>query len=314
MERIYEKGCIGMHGQKIYNDNERYKHYKKKKNRKRKDVFIIVICSIALLFLSFFVGKKIFEPKINNEKPNAITKSNTKSGVSIIKLSLKTNEQEIKFAQPLANEEYQSADPEKCVYLTFDDGPSKSVTPLILDTLKKYNVKATFFVIGSMAEQSPDILKREHEEGHSIGNHTYSHKTNLVYSSTGSCVGEFEKNQNVIKSILGQYDSKLVRFPGGIFDTDKKHLIYRQAVVNAGYHYYNWNCSDQDSDGKVPSGGYAPSILLDWVRKTSVVGRTPSQRLIVLMHDSPAKKTTADALPSIIEYFQTEGYKFKILR
>ncbi|MDP4178165.1 MAG: polysaccharide deacetylase family protein [Bacillota bacterium] len=307
-----------MHGQKIYSDNERYKHYKKKKNRKRRGVFIIAVCSVVLLFLSFFVSQKIFEPKVNNEKPNAITKSNkkndTKSGGSIIKLSLKTNEQEIKFAQPLANEEYQSADPEKCVYLTFDDGPSKSVTPLILDTLKKYNVKATFFVIGSMAEQSPDLLKREHDEGHTIGNHTYSHKMNLVYSTPEACVAEYEKSEGVIKSILGQYDSKLIRFPGGIFDTDKNRLIYRQALVNAGYHYYNWNCSDQDSDGRVPSGGYASSVLLDWVKRTSLVGNTTGQRLIVLMHDAPAKKTTAEALPSIIEYFQSKGYKFKILR
>lgn len=165
-----------------------------------------------------------------------------------------------------------------------------------------------------MAEQSPDILKREYNEGHSIGNHTYSHDMNLVYKSTDSCISEFKKNENIINNILGGYNGKLVRFPGGIFDNDSRHLPYRQAVVDAGYHYYNWNCSDQDSEGRVPVGGFAPNILLNWVKNTSVIGSSPNQRLIVLMHDAPAKKTTAEALPSIIEYFQSEGYKFKTLK
>ncbi|MDP4177902.1 MAG: polysaccharide deacetylase family protein [Bacillota bacterium] len=304
------------------NFNNNKKHRDSKKNKKRNEILIISVCSVILYFLSFFAGLKIFESKTNYKSSNVVNNNiqhDTKNDDSILKLSLhnnslKTNEQDIKFAQPLANEEYKSANPELCVYLTFDDGPSKNVTPLVLDTLKKYNVKATFFVIGSMAEQSPDILKREYNEGHSIGNHTYSHDMNLVYKSTDACISEFKKNESVINNILGGYTSKLVRFPGGIFDNDSRHLSYRQAVVDAGYHYYNWNCSDQDSEGKVPVGGFAPSILIDWVKNTSVIGSTPNQRLIVLMHDAPAKKTTAEALPSIIEYFQSEGYKFKTLK
>ena len=85
-------------------------------------------------------------------------------------------------SRPLSDEEkdrilhiYRSTG-EKRVFLTFDDGPSRTVTPLILDLLKKEEVKATFFTLGNSARNNPDILKREFDEGHYVANHGYSHK------------------------------------------------------------------------------------------------------------------------------------------
>ncbi|WP_410506314.1 polysaccharide deacetylase family protein [Haloimpatiens sp. FM7315] len=74
----------------------------------------------------------------------------------------------------------------KVAFLTFDDGPTRCITPKMLDILKNHNVKATFFVIGSLAERNPEIIKRTLKEGHSIGNHTYSHNYKKVYSSPKS--------------------------------------------------------------------------------------------------------------------------------
>lgn len=105
------------------------KHRDSKKNKKRNEIIIISFCSVILYFLSFFAGLKIFEAKKDYKSSIVINKNiqhDTKNDDSILTLSLhtnslKTNEQDIKFAQPLANEEYKSATPELCVYLTFDD-------------------------------------------------------------------------------------------------------------------------------------------------------------------------------------------------
>ena len=80
--------------------------------------------------------------------------------------------------QKIVNEEVKKG---KIAYLTFDDGPSKQITPAILDILADYDIKATFFILGKMANMNQDVLKRVYEEGHSIGHHSYSHKYSYIY-------------------------------------------------------------------------------------------------------------------------------------
>lgn len=293
------------------------------RKRKRKAI-LLVICSVTIFVSAFILVHRIFiksdsvakAVKVINNSGQAISEKNNNISQNKVKTSYLISNAEVlpSLKQTSVEEEYQSAEVKKIAYLTFDDGPSKNVTPLILDTLKKYNIKATFFVIGSMAEQSPELVKREHDEGHVIGNHTYSHNNSIVYSTTEACVADYNKSESVLKGILNDYNSKLVRFPGGAFDNDTKRLPFRQAIVNAGYHYYNWNCSDQDSDGIVPNGGYSPSVLLNWVKSTSTYKNKPVPQITVLMHDAPAKSTTAEALPSIIEYLKAQGYTFKSLQ
>ena len=103
------------------------------------------------------------------------------------------------------------ADGKKVVYLTFDDGPSETVTPKILDILKTENVKATFFVLGNSidsSEESKNILKREVSEGHSIGNHTYSHNYSYLYPNriinVENFMDDIEKANKSIKAVLGE--------------------------------------------------------------------------------------------------------------
>ena len=92
---------------------------------------------------------------------------------------------------------------EKIAYLTFDDGPSPSVTPKILDILKEENIKASFFVIGKKVKEHPEIVKRAYEEGHYIANHTYSHNNSFIYKDSKSFVSEIKNTDLAIGSAIG---------------------------------------------------------------------------------------------------------------
>ena len=191
----------------------------------------------------------------------------------------------------------------KVAYLTFDDGPSLIVTPRILDILDEYDIKATFFVVGKMAERHPEMLQRIYEKGHSIGNHSYSHNYGYLYKNSSNFLNDIEKSNKVFKKILGDdFNSNLVRFPGGSFGKNNKII---QAVVDAGYKYYDWNSLNGDAEGKK----FSKDRLVKRFKETS----RNKKKLIVLMHDTDAKDTTPDSLKEIIEYLINQGYEFDVL-
>lgn len=205
------------------------------------------------------------------------------------------------------NEEIKDTDkreviPGKEVYLTFDDGPSTTVTPEILKVLKKYDIKATFFVVGQFVDYNSEILKQVNEEGHCIGNHTYSHDYSTVYASDYSIIKDIEKNDDAIKRVIPSYNKKLFRFPGGTYGKNKSYL---EAVKSNGYTYFDWNIDCEDTK----------AYLVEAYKIVEAVKRQAKgkDKIIVLMHDAPVKTTTAEALPDIIEYFIEEGYEFKTL-
>ena len=140
----------------------------------------------------------------------------------------------------------------KRVFLTFDDGPTKEVTPYILDVLDKYNVKATFFVLGVRVNQNPDILKRAYNSGHYIANHGYSHKYSSIYKSADTVLEEYNKTESLIKNVVGQnYSSNLFRFPGGAhggpYEEIKKEA--REKLNENGIAYLDWSALTYDSAG-----------------------------------------------------------------
>lgn len=189
----------------------------------------------------------------------------------------------------------------KVAYLTFDDGPSTTVTPQILDILNEYDIKATFFVLGKMAEKNPDILKRIQAEGHSIGNHTYSHNYKYIYKNMDNFLGELNKTDEVFKSILGEeFATSLLRFPGGSFEKYKQK--YKIAAEKLDYRVYDWNALSGDSEAKNVSVDKQISRLKQTTRG--------QKKLLVLMHDTYGKETTAKALPSMIDYLIENGYTF----
>lgn len=201
-------------------------------------------------------------------------------------------------------------DYDKKCYLTFDDGPS-SVTPIILDVLNQYKVKATFFVTGDRAKANPELIKSIHKGGHTIGNHSYSHDYASVYDSKESFIKEVKNCRDAVDNALGEkYDNLVFRFPGGYTSlTDEStKLSYRNALKELGYKYIDWSCLTGDSNTTEPTWEYLMETL-----KFSI-GSSVTGDIVVLMHDSPTKEITARTLPKIIEYLYEEGYEFETLK
>ncbi len=205
----------------------------------------------------------------------------------------------------------KNADGVKTAYLTFDDGPTKSVTPRILDTLRKYNIKATFFEIGSGIESNPDMARRVYDEGHLIANHSYAHNYGELYASEESFSAEVLKTESLIKSVTGQETIfKLFRFPGGGFKSSKDRWSdnkqkYKDWLKDNGYVYCDWNSLNGDAEG----GAKTKDQLIEGVK--SSIGS--QEDVVILMHDAAAKSTTADALPEICEYLISQGFEFRRL-
>ena len=185
------------------------------------------------------------------------------------------------------------------VYLTFDDGPSSN-TGKILDTLAKYNVKATFFVIGKEDETSKASYKRIVAEGHTLGMHSYSHKYSEIYNSLDGFKTDFSKIQNLLYDVTGE-ECTFYRFPGGssnqVSNTDmKKYISYLNAQ---GITYFDWNVSSGDAT----SQAYTPNELVENVLGDVVKYKTS----VVLMHDSETKPATVEALGPMIEALNKMG-------
>lgn len=194
---------------------------------------------------------------------------------------------------------------EKVAYLTFDDGPTPAITNAILDILADENVKATFFVIGNQAAEHPEIIRRQYEEGHGIGNHSYTHSYNKIYKNVDSFLDELYRVEELLKSILETEKSfKLVRFPGGSFGEKRK--AFRERINEEGFVYIDWNCLNGDAE---TSKMQEPEKLIERFKST-VKNRNS---LVVLMHDSKGKESTVQALPEIIAYLKSEGYRFALL-
>ena len=189
-------------------------------------------------------------------------------------------------------------DPHK-VYLTFDDGPSNN-TAQILDLLKKYQVKATFFVIGREDEESKALYQRIVAEGHTLAMHSYSHKYSALYQSLESFEQDFSRIQNYLYEITGQ-ECLFYRFPGGssnhVSSTDMKSFI--SYLNEQGITYFDWNVSSGDAT----SQAYTPEELVENVMTDVVKYKTS----IVLMHDAETKVSTVKALEPMIQALQGIG-------
>ena len=194
----------------------------------------------------------------------------------------------------------------KRAFLTFDDGPS-SVTNTILDTLKQQNVKATFFVLGSRVEKMPDVVKRMYDEGHYIANHGYSHVYENIYASPQSVLDEYNRCNEAVKNAIDvpEYNSHLFRFPGGLVGgkyADIKNQANELLKQNNIMHI-DWNALNGDAETNNLSIEFELARLQETTQNKNSV--------VILMHDAPAKKVTAEALSQIIEYLRNQGYEFK---
>lgn len=193
---------------------------------------------------------------------------------------------------------------ENTVYLTFDDGPSENTTK-ILAILKKYNIKATFFVTGKSDKKSQAIMKQIVDEGHTIGVHTYSHKYKAVYTSVESYLDDFYKIYTLIYEATRAYP-EIFRFPGGSINAYNTHC-YQQIIaemLRRGFTFYDWNVSADDA---------IPKATVYSIIKKATSGIGKSDRLIILMHDGDKMTKTVQSLPQIIDKHQAAGYEFSRL-
>lgn len=181
----------------------------------------------------------------------------------------------------------------KRVYLTFDDGPSK-YTPEILDILDKYDVKATFFVVGQSSDYSKKMMKEIVDRGHTIAMHSYCHDYGKLYKSVDAFSEDFEKIYNLIYDATG-VKPKYYRFPGGSSTTTAK--IGMQNFIDfldkKGIDYFDWNAQNGDATGKTLSPDELISNVLGDVKKYKTS--------MVLMHDHGTKHNTVDSLPKLIK-------------
>lgn len=199
----------------------------------------------------------------------------------------------------------------KYVFLTFDDGPSyDKMTDNILDILKENNIKATFFMIGSMVEQYPDAVKRAYEEGHYIANHGYSTDNAVTYASKDKVLEEYNQTEESIREAIGNstYNSKLFRFPGGSTGnySDVKEKAKELLEANE-IAYIDWNADINDAAKKEDGTSYTVEEMYQRMIQT-----TENKNIIVLLMHNYGTKTNSDqVLEQSITYLKNEGYEFK---
>lgn len=191
------------------------------------------------------------------------------------------------------------------IYLTFDDGPSATITPKVLKILKEKKVPATFFVINHSNDLNY-LIKQEYEAGHTVALHSYTHNYKTIYSSSAAYFSDLQKISDKVKSITGE-ETKIIRFPGGGSNTisrryNKGIMTYLTSeVINRGYHYFDWNVS---------SGDAGESKNKTQVYNAVTKNLRHNRANVVLMHDFENNYKTLNALSDIIDYGIKNGYTF----
>jgi len=178
---------------------------------------------------------------------------------------------------------------EKVIYVTFDDGPVPEVTPLVLDLLDEYNLKATFFCVGENVVKYPEIYNEVLRRGHKTGNHTFNHLK-------GVSVSKEEYVANVQKA-AENIDSKLFRPPYGRINYQQKKALREK------YDIVMWDLLTQDYNKNL-----TPKTIMQNIKRFSRNGS------LVVFHDSiKAERNMLTVLPLAIEYWNSKGYRFEVL-
>ena len=180
----------------------------------------------------------------------------------------------------------------KTIYLTFDAGYENGYTEKILDTLKKHNVKAVFFLVGNFMETSPDIVKRMVSEGHTVGNHTFTHPDMSAIADEKSFKEELTKLENLYTKITGEKMKKLYRPPQGKFSESNLEM-----AKSMGYKTIFWSLAYVDwYNDKQPTKQEAFDKLIPRIHNGA----------IVLLHST--SKTNCDILDELLTKWEQMGY------
>lgn len=178
------------------------------------------------------------------------------------------------------------------VLLTFDDGPDETYTPLILDQLKENNIKAVFFLIGKKAEANPFLVRRIVNEGHTIGNHSYSHHNLLPLFSTDKLFEDIDQCTQILFSISG-LTTQLFRPPFGV--TTPR---YASSMKKTGMFSVGWSLRSMDT------------VCTDAKQLLNKIDRNVKGNDIILLHDT--QRVTSDAISDIIALIRNKNLKFAL--
>ncbi len=191
---------------------------------------------------------------------------------------------------------------ENHISITFDDGPNPDFTPKILKLLKDKNAKATFFLVGKKVAQHPKIVQRILEEGHSIGNHSYSHSNGFGFFSTDKIVSELKETNTIINKLTGK-EMKLFRPPFGVTNPNIK-----KALKVTKHHSIGWSkrsldtaiLSEETVYNRVTADLRKGDIILfhDNSKKTMVV----LERLLLFLESHKLKTVPVEQLLEIRAY------------
>ena len=181
----------------------------------------------------------------------------------------------------------------EAVYLTFDDGPIPEVTPKVLEILARYDVKATFFMVGENIDKHPEVFRQVVEAGHTIGNHTYNHLKGWETE-----FHEYMDNVDRCQDVLRIQSTDLFRPPYG-----KATLQQRRALHQKGYRLIYWDILTRDYNSSV-----TPEAMLSKIKREVRPGS------IINFHDSlKSNERTLAVLPQVIEWLRAQGYTLKTL-
>lgn len=186
----------------------------------------------------------------------------------------------------------------KTIYLTFDDGPIPEVTPAVLEMLRRYGVKATFFVVGDNAQHHPELMQDILADGHRLGNHTFHHLKGHK-THTEAYLRDVQDCQQMIDSQSdGTSTKKLFRPPHGRLKSAQK-----QALLDLGYEIIMWDVLTHDYNPH-----YSPEKMMRIIRRCTRSGS------IITFHDSlRSNQRMLKTLPLAIEYWQQEGFHLALL-
>lgn len=245
---------------------------------------------------------------INDAKVSGITKKYDEVNQKFEDLTKKYNDLEKKHNE--LNDKYKKVvrKKQKTVYLTFDDGSSKN-TDKIIDILSKYDIKATFFVVGLSKDEGykkveDEAYKKIVNSGHAIGLHSNRHDYEM-YSNPKEFIKDINAVHDRVLKATG-IDAKEIRLAGGSsnsFVSDANLNEISKYLTKNNFRYHDWNCDSND--------GLSNSRTKESVIKSAT--NCSANKINVLMHDSIGKTSTVEALPTIIEHYQQEGYVFDII-
>lgn len=293
----------------------------KREKRLRQLMALIIVAFISVFLNGFFMIQSFLsynDTSALEEKVTSLEQSNSEYIAENDNLMMYISELEYKtsnlyckiegidkFEKP---DNYQTG---KIAYLTFDDGPTE-LTSRVLDVLKEYDVKATFFIKGVMIKYNPSVLKRMADEGHTLGNHSTTHKYEQIYTSVAALKEEILETNRRIFNETG-YEVKLFRFPGGSSNTMFTKYAPEVAMDDwftmihdeLGMEYFDWNVSSLDASGTYKTA--------DEIYEAVINGAQDKNQITVLFHDVTKNQSTLEALPRIIEKLLEMGYSIEPL-